>query len=84
MTYRNCTESVQAMLRIDSDFEDRSRIFNYAWLLGKVMTIVSGLDTKVNLRVSLHDVILNLVLLKQQSYESNDGYLTKFKSMVEL
>ena len=45
--------------------------------------IVSGLDTKVNPRVTIHDAMTNYFSLKQQQYESNDGYLTRFKSMVE-
>ena len=44
--------------------------------------IVLGLDTNVNLRVSLHDAISNYMLIKQQPYETNEAYLTRFKSMV--
>ena len=47
------------------------------------MTIVSGLDTKVNLRVSLHDVIINFMLLKQFGNETNKAYHSRFKSMLE-
>ena len=46
-------------------------------------TIVSGLDTKVNLRVSLHDVIINFMLLKQFGNETNEAYHSRFKSMLE-
>ena len=45
--------------------------------------IVSGLDTKVNLRVSLHDVVINYILLKQFSNKSNEAYHTRFKSIVD-
>ena len=44
---------------------------------------MSGLDTKVNLRSSLHDVVLNFILLKQFANESNEAWHTRFKSMVE-
>lgn len=44
---------------------------------------MSGLDTKVNLRVSLLTDIMNLTLLKQQTNETNEAYHTKFKSMIE-
>ena len=64
LVYGNCTESVQTMIKADSEFETKSKAFNYAWLFEKVKAIVSGLDTKVNLRVSLHDVIFNFMLLK--------------------
>ena len=45
--------------------------------------IVSGLDTKANLRVSLHDVIINFMLLKQFGNKTNEAYHTRFKLMVE-
>ena len=83
LIYGNCTESVQTMVKADTEYDEKSKIFDYVWLFKKVKTIVSGLDTKVNLRVSLHDAIANFILLKQQSYETNDAYLTRFKSMVE-
>ena len=78
-----CSESVRAVIRADSDFETKSKIFDYKWLFDKVKTIVSGLDTKVNLCVSLHDVVLNYIILNQQSHESNDGYLMRIKSMIK-
>ena len=45
--------------------------------------IVSGLDTKVNFRVSLHAAITNVINMKQWENETNDDYLTRFKSMIE-
>ena len=45
--------------------------------------IVSTLDTKINLRVSLHRAILNYMLINQYSHETNDAYLIRFRSMVE-
>ena len=83
IVFGNCTESVQTMIKTDSKYEEKSKIFDYAWLFEKVKTIVSGLDTKVNLRVSLHDVMLNFMLLKQFPNETNKAYHTKFKSMIE-
>ena len=71
------------MLKADAEHEQQSKDFDYRWIFGKVKTVISGLDTKVNLRVLLHDAISNFVLLKQHEHESNNGYLTRFKSMVE-
>ena len=64
LEYGNCTESVQTMLKADAEHNQKSRNFYYKWTFGKVNTIVSGLDNKVNLRVSLHDAISNFILLK--------------------
>ena len=49
------------------------------WILEKVKMIVSGMDTKMNLRVLLHAAILNYMLLKQYPNETKDAYLTRFK-----
>ena len=72
------------MIKANAKFEEKSNLFNYKWLLPKVKTIVSGLYTKVNIRVSLHTAIQNYIKLKQQAYESNNGYPTQFKFVVEL
>ena len=53
------------MLKTDAGYESRSIAFDYQWVLEKVKMIVAGLDTKVNLRVSLHAAMLNYMLLKQ-------------------
>ena len=53
------------MLKADTNSEEKSRVFDYKWLLKKVKSIVSGLDTKVNLRVSLHVAMLNVLTMKQ-------------------
>ena len=71
------------MVKTDDDYESKSLIFDHEWLFKKVKMIVSGLDTKVNLRVSLHAAMLNYMLMKQYPNETNDTYLTRFRSMVE-
>ena len=65
LVYGNCLNSVQTMLKTGEDYEDKSKVFNYKWIMHKVKMIVSGLDTKVNLRVSLHAAMLNYVLTNQ-------------------
>jgi len=57
LVYGNCTDSVKTIIKTDDEYEKRSKSFNCAWLLRKVKTTVSGIDTKTNLRVSLHAVI---------------------------
>ena len=54
------------MLKADTCYEGKLKVFDYKWLLDKVKTVVSGLDTKVNLRVFLHDVMFDFILLKQK------------------
>ena len=83
LVYENCTDSVRTMLKTDDEYEAKSKVFDHRWLFEKVKMIVSGLDTKVNLRVSLHTAMLNYMLMKQYSNETNDTYLTRFKGMTE-
>ena len=84
VTYGNCTEAVQTMMKSDAEYEEKSKAFDCSWILIKREIIVSGLDTKVNLRVSLHTSILNFTIMRQYDNESNDTYLTRFKSMIVL
>ena len=58
LTFGNCTEGVKTMLRADSDFTVKSKVFDQAWILEKVKIIVLGLDTKINKRVTLHIAIM--------------------------
>ena len=71
------------MLMGDKDYEVKSKEKDCGWILIKIKTITSGLDTNVNLRVSLHSALLNFTLLRQFNDETNDAYLTRFKSMIE-
>ena len=61
----------------------KSNTFDHAWIIEKVKTIVLGLDTKVNKRVSMHSAMMSFMLMKQYDNEANDAYLTRFKSMVK-
>ena len=83
LVFGNCTNGVQAMLKADSEYEEKTKDFDCAWILTKVKAITSGLDTKVNLRVSLHTALLNFMLVRQFNDESDDAYLTWFKSLRE-
>ena len=71
------------MLKANENYETKSENFYYAWIFQEVKLIVSGLDTKTNPQVSMHDTMINYFLFKQHPYESNDSYLTRSKSMVE-
>ena len=81
LMYGNCTDGVQTQVKADPEYGAKSKIFDHKWLFEKVKKAVSGLDSKVNLRVSLHSTMINFLLIKQQPNESNTAYLTRFKSM---
>ena len=46
--------------------------------------MVSGLNTKINLQVSLHVDMMNHKRMKQYTNETNDAYLTRYRSMFEI
>ena len=84
LIYGNCTDSVQTMIEADKEHKMKSKSFDHEWILEKVKKIVSGLDTKVYLRVSCHTALIDYMLLKQYINETNDSYLSRFKSMVQV
>ena len=69
LIYGNCTDSVCTMLKTDVEYETKSQSFDHVWLFKKVKMIMSGLDTKVNVRVSLHSAMLNYMLMRQYQSE---------------
>ena len=83
LIYGNCTDGVKTMLKADAEYAEKSKMFDQAWILEKVKMIVQGLDTKVNKRVTMHSAIYNFMLMKQYDSESNDAYLTRFKSTIQ-
>ena len=50
---------MQTILKADEEYEEKLEDFDYEWIFEKVKLIVSGLDTKVNPRVSMHDAMTN-------------------------
>ena len=68
------------MIKSEKFYEEKSRLFDCVWILKTCNTIVSGIDTKISPRVSLHTALLSFPFLKQYVKESNDAHLTRFKS----
>ena len=83
LVFGNCTDGVKTMLKADKEYASKSKVFDHAWIIDKVKTIVLGLDTKVNKRVTMHSSIMSFMLMKQYDNETNAAYLTRFKSMTQ-
>ena len=75
---------MRKIIETDDKYEEKSKIFDCAWLLKKLKTAISGIDTKISLRVSLHAAMINFLFLKQYSNKTNDACLTRFKSTIHL
>ena len=45
---------------------------------------MSNLNTKINLQVPLHVGMMNHIRMKQYNNETDDAYLTRYRSMFEI
>ena len=63
-------------------YETASSVFDPLCLLREIKKATSGIDDKANTYVSMHDAISQLYRMKQGSQESNDNYLSRFKTNV--
>ena len=75
----NCTNSVRTIIKMDDKYEKRSKNFDCTWLLKKVKTVISGIDTKINLKVSLHTAMTIFLLLKQYGNKTIDALFNSFQ-----
>ena len=55
---------------------------NIMWLLENLKKAVSGINSKANTRMTLVKAITSLINTKQGATESDDKFLTRFKSSV--
>ena len=67
------------MLKLET-YENKSDIFDVLWLLGELKKANSGINTKVNLRLTMHKTVAALYKMKQGQHEANDYYLERFKA----
>ena len=83
LVFGNCTDGVRTLIKSEDLYEEKSKLFDCVWILKTCKSIVCGVDTKASPRLSLHTALLSFLLLKQYGNESNDAYLTRFKSSCE-
>jgi len=83
LVYGNYTDGVQSLLKANDDLEKETNTFATKWILKMTKTIISSIDTKTNLRISLHASTMLFLNIKQQQKEANDTYLKHFKSNFE-
>ena len=76
-------DSVRTMLNTNDECESKCCSFGHGWLFKKGEMIVSALDTKVNVKMSLHAAMLNYMLMKKYPNETNGTCLKRFRSMTE-
>ena len=74
-----CSHSLRAVLKQETDYEDKDTGQDLLWLLEKLQALTSGLDNKSNKRCNLFDALYVLVTMKQGESESDTSYMKRFK-----
>jgi len=80
LVWRQCTSALQAVVKGEEGYTERSSKHDLIWLLEKIKQVTSGVDVKANRYVVLLSSLQNLLNMKQQDNESNDQYVERFKS----
>ena len=78
-----CSSSLQAVIKGDDNFDIRHRRRDVVWLLTQIKTVSAGIDNKSNRYKNLYGALLQLLTMRQGENESNDKYLTRFKSNIQ-
>ena len=83
VVWGQCTSSLQAVLKGNGDFELKHKKRDVLWLFGQIKIVTAGIDTKSNRYKNLQTALMHLLTMRQGEIESNDKFLTRFKSNVQ-
>ena len=64
-----CSAVLQALIKGLSEYENHATSFDAIWLLTALKKATSGIDSKANAWLNMHDAIRNLYNMKQGSSE---------------
>ena len=82
LIWGRCSAGLQTFIKGLSYYETASSAFDPLCLLREIKKATSGIDDKANAYISMHDAISQLYRMKQGSQESNDKYLSRFKTNI--
>ena len=74
-----CSHSLSAVLKQESDFETKNAKHDVLWLLDKLKSLTSGLDSKSNKHCNLFDALFAFITMKQGENESDVSYMKRFR-----
>ena len=69
------SSALRSTLRGLDDFETKSKKLDALWLIDQMKKATTGIDSKDNSRVILHDAVAAIYRLRKGETESNDLYL---------
>ena len=75
-----CSGGLRAVISGDPEYKEKSDRRDLLWLLKKLKMAVAGLDEKANKYDTVYTALMIVVTMRQGETESNDDYLTRFKS----
>ena len=73
---------LQSYIKGLDGYEEKSDGFDVPWFLGKLKKATSGINVKVNPRLTMHEAVAALYKMKQGPNKSNNYYLDRFKAAV--
>ena len=74
-----CSHSLRAILKREDDFDSKDAGQDILWLLEKLQSLTSGLDSKSNKRCNMFDALLAFVTMRQGDSESDSSYMKRFQ-----
>mgnify|MGYP003321274356 CR=1 FL=1 len=82
LVWGQCSAALQSYIKGLDSYEDKSDGFDVLWLLGELKKATSGIDAKVNSRLTMHKAVAALYRMKQGPNQANDYYLDRFKAAI--
>ena len=82
LLWTQCSSQLQSTIKGLTAFSDMYDDLNIVWLVTEVNKSKSGIDSKLDPRLTFHRALAELYRLKQGETESNDRFLERFQSAV--
>jgi hypothetical protein len=82
IVWGQCSQSLQTVMKGDTDFKIKSSTTDCVWLLTQLKKITSGIDVKADPLSTYCNAVSTLFSMRQGANEANDVYLRRFNHNV--
>ena len=83
IVWGQCSSCLQAIIKGDNDYDSKHKRRDVIWLFDQIKITTAGIDNKSNKYKNLLASLMTLFTMRQGETESNDKFLTRFKSNVQ-
>ena len=83
LVWGQCSEQLQAAIKLDENYEEKSKKYDGVWLLKNVKKMIAGMGETKNKEYILHKKLQNFYLIRQFENETVQQYLERFKSNLQ-